>query len=43
VVRDGRITHDQLVARRRDAAQELEVMAPAEDQFETEQQTAGEQ
>jgi putative ABC transport system ATP-binding protein len=42
VVRDGRITQDQLVARRRDAAEELAAMPPMEEQFATEKQEAGE-
>jgi putative ABC transport system ATP-binding protein len=36
VVRDGRITHDQPVARRRDAAEELEAIPQMEDRFDTE-------
>jgi putative ABC transport system ATP-binding protein len=36
MVRDGRITHDQAVARRRDAQEELAAMPPVEDQIEVE-------
>ena len=34
VVRDGRITRDSQVADRRDAARELELMPPGEEQLE---------